>query len=651
MKKLGVILIAVLFCLHSSVAQNDTVSIMLDQISSTKDDSLKSVLYADISWECYLIDDPDALMYARKGLNIAAQINNPKCLSYSYSQVALVHFSQDDFAEAIHNWNKALEYNEIIKNYYGIISNKSNIAGVYFNLENYALAEISYLELAKLAEEQGETVMHQTAVSNLAAVYGSTKRFKKANDAIRNLMKEYPDLVLDFNQENNLAEWAHLAGENERALALIDASIEAHQDESVHEYSVLIQAFMIRGSIKTDLGDNVGAEEDLQLALGMAKEHNNLIWQSKTYEKLSFHFKNLDQSDSALKYYEIHDFYEDSILSIENIAAVKDIDTKYQTKKKEAENVALKAQGEVDEITKSRQQVAIWAGSGGLLLFLIIAIQLMRSNRIKKKANEKILAQRDEIEEQKKDILDSIEYAKKIQNTILPSTDEIRAALHNAFVFYEPRDVVSGDFFFFHEKDDRVFIAACDCTGHGVPGAFVSMTCSNLIKKAVIDDDVNDPGQVLRSVNQGLHKAFKSGVNTAMDGMDMALACIHKDYSKVEFAGANNNLLLVRSEEISELKAERRPIGGRTELDFNFQTKSATPQKGDSFYLYSDGFPDQFGGPKGKKFMSRKFKILLSELASKSSQEKKSRLLKTLVNWQGDLERVDDVLVMGFEIP
>ncbi|MBL4658648.1 MAG: SpoIIE family protein phosphatase [Flavobacteriales bacterium] len=323
---------------------------------------------------------------------------------------------------------------------------------------------------------------------------------------------------------------------------------------------------------------------------------------------------------------------------------------------------------------------------GGLLtitvaIFMILLIQT-RFNLTKKEiisrlalaeSNKVLEHQKEIIEEKNKDITDSINYAKNIQSAILPNFSEIDEVFKDHFVYYQPRDIVSGDFYWFANKGGKALIAACDCTGHGVPGAFVSMIGNNLLNQIVLEQDSNNTGEILSLLNDGVKSAFtRDGDQEAQDGMDMALLEFelgerHTTPKSVHYSGAGNPLLFVRKGIVSSGQAEkygfkpygddmgvwggdRTPIGGSTEVGFKFGTDSIELQEGDTMYIFSDGYPDQFGGEKGKKFMIKRMKELILSIQSETMVKQKEILEQTLTDWIGDAEQVDDLLVIGIRV-
>jgi len=265
----------------------------------------------------------------------------------------------------------------------------------------------------------------------------------------------------------------------------------------------------------------------------------------------------------------------------------------------------------------------------------------------------RIEKQKEEIEEQKKHIMDSIYYARRIQNAILPAFSHIDRHLKNYFILYLPKDIVSGDFYWVHECEGKFMIAAVDCTGHGVPGAFMSIVGNNQLNYAVNVKKARKAGAILDELNQGVVSTLNENKtdSSIKDGMDMVLCVFDFEAKKVEFAGANNPLILIRNNAVIKYKGDRFPIGafegGTPQL---FRNNEIALQEGDCLYLSSDGYADQFGGPDNKKFMFRRYEELLLEIHSEPFEQQKEILYKRLTEWRGKNDQVDDILVIGIKV-
>lgn len=248
------------------------------------------------------------------------------------------------------------------------------------------------------------------------------------------------------------------------------------------------------------------------------------------------------------------------------------------------------------------------------------------------------------------DIKDSINYAKKIQDAILPLEDEIKTALPDSFVLFKPRDVVSGDFYWFNKKDDKIFIAAVDCTGHGVPGAFMSMIGSSLLNEIVTKKGPHDAASVLKKLHQGVRKSLKQDRDSyeSKDGMDLALSIYDTTHHTLQYSGAKRPLFVYRNGEFEEIKADKQSIGGlEMEDHYTFTNHNFELKKGDTFYMFTDGYVDQFGGDKEKKYSTKRLKDTLTSIQSLSLKQQGIELDTIIENWKNGIEQIDDILVIG----
>jgi len=336
------------------------------------------------------------------------------------------------------------------------------------------------------------------------------------------------------------------------------------------------------------------------------------------------------------------------------------------------ELATLQAKNEAQTAEIERQQAARrYAIIGGILGLFVILI-LIISFRLKQRDNQKLQLQQmqiqeaneelranqealeesnDQLEKKNKSITSSITYAQRIQEAMLPSQFVIREHLPNSFILFRPRDIVSGDFFWFAEKDDHIFIAAVDCTGHGVPGAFMSMIGTQLLNDLVNKRGLRDSDAILDELHEEVKRALKQEQTQNNDGMDMALCVIHKDTHEVQFSGAKNPLIFVRNGEIELIKGDRYPIGGsQIGQRKPYQKHKLELDSETTFYIYSDGFQDQYGGPDNRKFMTKHFRALLHRIHDLPMRQQQKELEKALEEWKGQQSQVDDILVMGFRL-
>ncbi len=346
-----------------------------------------------------------------------------------------------------------------------------------------------------------------------------------------------------------------------------------------------------------------------------------------------------------------------------NISKAKEqlttFEAKYENTKKENEIKLLKQKEEVRSSQEDKKNILIIASGIGLLLLTVFAIFIYKKLLLTKRQNNLIRAQKRLVDDQREtlikkndQILDSINYAKKIQKAVMPTEELIKSSFSDAFVFFKPKDIVSGDFYWQQKVGDLIFIAVVDCTGHGVPGAFMSMIGNSLLDKCVIQLGIKSPEKILNQLNIELHKKLSVNEDSKVkDGMDLFVCCVDLTKMKLYASGAYNPMYIVRNNELTEFKGDKLHLGNLEHTqDKSYTLHEIDLQINDCIYLFTDGFPDQKGGEKIKKFYYSPFRKLLTEISAQKMEDQKEVLSETFNNWKGDLYQIDDVCVLGLRI-
>jgi serine phosphatase RsbU (regulator of sigma subunit) len=343
------------------------------------------------------------------------------------------------------------------------------------------------------------------------------------------------------------------------------------------------------------------------------------------------------------------------------VTKVAELGAKLESEKKEKEIQQLKNQQELSQVTLQARRAEVDSANRaivffvvGILLCLILIFFVIRSNMLRKQTNLELKEQKHIVEEKNKEITDSITYAKRLQEAILPSLASVKKHLPDSFVLYKPKDIVAGDFYWMNTFDNGdILVAAADCTGHGVPGAMVSVVCSNALNRTVNEFGIREPGKILDKTRELVIETFERSGAEVKDGMDISLAAILKSddtgHKTILWAGANNPLWYIENGELKEITANKQPIG-KFDNAKPFTTHKLNLPKGSSLFLFTDGYADQFGGPKGKKFKYKQLNELILSHLSLSEDLKKKMLEERFIEWKGKNEQVDDVCVIGIRL-
>jgi len=306
------------------------------------------------------------------------------------------------------------------------------------------------------------------------------------------------------------------------------------------------------------------------------------------------------------------------------------------------------ANEDVTTILIPREKAEPWMAKYSSWRHFTINLYEKRLNELLQQ-HQLVSEQKERISKQKKSLTDSIQYARRIQNAVLPPMDLIKSLLPEHFILFKPRNIVSGDYYWLTQIENKTILAVADCTGHGVPGAFMSMLGISLLNQVVGHNKNISVNEILNEMRDAVKKSLRQTgkSNEAKDGMDMVVVIFDRETQTLGYAGANNPIYIVRNKELIELKPDKMPIGVHVIEDKMFTKNEFSFQNGDAVYAFSDGFADQVGGNARKKFMSKNFKQLLTDISENSMEKQREMLNETIENWRGDEDQVDDILVVG----
>jgi len=647
-----------------------------------------------------------ALIYINKTIKLKEATKDVKGQAIAYNTLGNIYLRQGDNENAITNYQKAIKIFDKIGFKQGIATELNAIGSVYENLANYNNIEkfneaLDYYKQAlKIYIEIDDKSNMANSYSNIGNIYSQT--YEYYNDVIKDTsitkiskirfddINSKKDSIFELANKNLLksleirTEINDLRGISSSNINLAALSIigekyeeaEKRAEEAIKIGEKLDDPYMqsvnyfYLASVKYKLKDFSNAQKAFDKSIEISRKVNLRKTEMEAYKLYSELDTTIGDYNNAYKKLVSYINLKDTLLNEESAKVIEDLNKKYQTEKKEQDLKLANAENAKKDLENKKQKLLIYGFGAVIILIIAFAIFVFRQYREKKKANELLAAKNDLITKQKEEITDSILYARRIQTAILPPGDYIERILLDRFILFKPRDIVSGDFYWIkgNDKSDVVYATAADCTGHGVPGAFLSMLGVSFLNEIINRHDINHTGEVLdslrESVIKSLHQTGKEG--EAKDGMDISFIAYDKKNLSLEYSGANNPLYVIRSNDkpaieadktisndthtLYEIKGDKMPIGIYGSKVKDFRTISINLEKGDAIYLFSDGYADQFGGEKGKKYKYKPYKQLLLDITSKPMEEQRDILETEHNNWKGNLEQVDDIIVIGIRV-
>ena len=617
-----------------------------------------------------------SLYYAKKGYEVSEKINYIDGKIISMTNIGSVYFFNGDFANALKHFITSNDLTEIYIEKNGLDNfsmkqrskNLNNIALIYLNQGIYDKAEDYLLQSLELDLKLKDQIAIANCYNNLGAIKENQNKYDEA------LVYYSKSLHIKLTENDSI----------EIPSTLINIGVIKMNNDAFFEADTCFQQAINYSKKTNNLKDlslaylNLGDLYYLQnkftrsiafytKAVSICENQNYIDFLSYTYQSIAMSYEKLNKYEDAHNYYKLYIKTKEKIHSEQNSRIINEIQTKFETEKKEKEISLLRKEKELQDIALETSRKLLFFSIIGLIFISVFIVYLIYSVKQKKKVNTEIKLKNEKlevaykiVEEKQQEIIDSINYAKRIQKAILPPKKYIDKFLPENFILYKPKDIVAGDFYWLEYKNNKVLFAAADCTGHGVPGAMVSVICNNGLNRSVREQNITDPGKILDKTTEIVIQEFEKSDDEVKDGMDISLCSLKfnipssklnkpKTIATLQYAGANNPLWIIRNHELIEIKPNKQPIG-KIDNPHPFTTHTIELQKGDTIYVFTDGFADQFGGEKGKKMMYKPFKGLLLSIQEKTMSEQKVILEEHFENWKGKLDQVDDVCIIGIRI-
>lgn len=555
---------------------------------------------------------PDAITKAREAEKLAAAIFDTKLLADCSKQIAVCYSQASNYIESMKSVLHAQELYQSIKDYKGEADCLNILGGIYNFLKDYQKRLECNLKCLELRKKINDNMGQLSTYNNIGDTYTVMGDY---NNALKyfDICLNFPNLTTNIKAivNHNIGEVNFFKKDYATALKYLEKGL-AYGKESNY-WQIIIASGTMKSSILLKQNQTDEAIQSLDEVLSIAQKRNSKEDTIPIYELLAEAFQQKNEYEKAYSFLRKHNDIKENLLQKNNAQQLKKIEFEFQLK-------ALTS--ETEEIKRKNSQLT--------------------------DAFKKIELQRNEITYKNIAITDSIHYAKRIQLAILPNDSKVKSLLKQSFIFYQPKDIVSGDFYWTEKVGTKKFFSVIDCTGHGVPGAFVSLIAFNLLNKVILEKQFVQPAEILTELDNLLVELFKQSNESIRDGFDMGLCCWDEKQNTLNFAGANHSLFRVVNHELFETKGTKASIGySLTETKSNYVNHTFELQKGESVYLCSDGLPDQFGGEKGKKLKWKGLKNWLLEINPLPVSERKERLGLMLKEWKNNQEQIDDICLMG----
>jgi len=536
-------------------------------------------------------------------------------LARSLKIKALAYQNLTNYSEAMRFAIESRELYKVVDDKRGEAACLNILGGVYNFLGDLKKRLETNIECLELRRSIADDRAVLSSLNNIGDTYLSMKDFENALSYFFKCLKfdNLSDNILAI-VKCNIAETYFYLNKLELSNTYVDEGLK-HAIVSDY-YQIIIAAHILKARISILNKNYKEAILNLDNASKVLSEKDSKEQQFEAYQLYSEVYHHIEDYEKAFLFLNKHNELKDAVLSENNAQKMKKIEFDFQLKSITTEAKQIKEKNEL--LTRAFTQIE------------------SQSNEIKAKNNA---------------ITDSIHYAKRIQRAILPENEKVQKCLQDHFIFYQPKDIVSGDFYWVEQVGDNVVFGVIDCTGHGVPGAFVSLIANNALNKVVLEQGITKPGTIINEVNSIITELFMRSEENIRDGMDMGICCWNKKENTFQFAGAYNSLFVYRDNKLTEIKGNRESVGASI---FNHEKDFVNHQvdiiKGDLIYLSTDGLPDQFGGRFGKKLKWKGFRKLLSEIAEIPIGKQQIKLTEFFEDWKGNLEQLDDICVLAVKI-
>jgi serine phosphatase RsbU (regulator of sigma subunit)/Tfp pilus assembly protein PilF len=587
-----------------------------------------------------------AIYYDKRAVDLATELKYERGIANANIDLAVSYWYIGNYSESLNCNYAALEIFQRINDQKGISQAYNNMGIVYARQENYQKALECYMITLGIKRQLGDTKATASTLINIGSAYDNLKEYDKS------FMYYREGLALKRSMDDKRGEGVCLlniglvhskVGNTDSSNYYLTQSLELRR--SIKDKRGIISSLVALGALQITMGKYADAEKCLLEADTLSRALGTLDLTQSAWDQLTILYDSTGRYHDALRAFRIYVELSDSINLQEANRNSDKLEMNYEFEK---ERIAMQKEQEkqtalAEEADKQR---LMWIFGISIVLVIVTISSLFLFTRLRIIRGQKAIIEQQKllVEEKSKEVYDSINYAKRIQYTLLAHDNFLSAHLQEHFIFFQPKDIVSGDFYWASAQDGKFYVAICDCTGHGVPGAFMSLLNISFLNEAIAERKMTDPAAILDFVREKLITNISQ--DGGQDGMDAVLLSIDIKNRTVQYAGANNSPVVIGKSGVTDCEGDKMPVGMGERMQ-PFSNHALQLHEGDVLYVFTDGFADQFGGDRGKKYRRAKLLENLAGISHQPMDGQKNHLQNEFALWKGELEQVDDVLVVG----
>jgi serine phosphatase RsbU (regulator of sigma subunit)/Tfp pilus assembly protein PilF len=635
------------------LSQASPIDSLQQALKFAPNDSTRLILLDELTYRSAQFNPHLSLEYAHQTIHLAEKLNHRKIKRQGLHALGLNHYRLGNYDKTLDYFRQVLRMFEEDGDQKGIARLHNNIGILYDELSQSEKALSYFYKALEVKRTIGDSSEVASTLSNIGFAY---QKLGLPDKAHAYLMQA---LAIDQHSGNtdglvytyqNLGKLYSSLNKPDSALHYYHSSLSLLDKEgSQYEQSEILLNI---GTIHLKMQLPAQARRAFEQALANAATINARKVVKDCYHGLAKAYQQEQNWKLSLLYFEQYENLKDSIFNEENIQKISEIESSYLIQRREKEIELLRKDARIQELNLSRNQMISYYLYSGLFLLFLMILFLYQQYKSKNSSNTLLKQHNKEIASRNTEITDSIRYAKTIQEALLPQEKDLISVFPKSFLFCEARDILNGDFFWIHEQNDLVVWAVVDCTGHGVPGALMTILANNLLNQIVKERGIMEPAHILAELNRSLQYNLQKELHEDLPhSMDLGICLWGRRSGQLMYAGSRRSLYMMEEGELKIFQTANPTMGSPSDFELGFRQVTLHPAPGSCLYLFTDGITDQFGGPHNKKFLHNRLQEVLRGFCGKGAYQQKQELAQALADWRRNEEQTDDMLLMGVCLP